>query len=129
MTKQTYKGSCHCGRVQFEVDTILDHVRKCNCSICLKRGALIHRVAEQDFRPLTPVEDLKLYIWGTRTAKDYFCPDCGILPYRRPSAPSESEKADGMEAFDGWSINARCLDTDLSRLEVKPIDGAAISYP
>jgi hypothetical protein len=59
--KQTYKGSCHCGKVKFEVDADLDHVRVCDCSICRRRGALIHRVEEQAFRLLTPIEDLSLY--------------------------------------------------------------------
>ena len=87
--KQTYKGSCHCGRVQFEVDMDLDHVRVCDCSICRRRGALIHRVEEKCFRLLTPIEELSLYQWHTKTAKDYFCPICGILPFRRPrTAPA-----------------------------------------
>ena len=54
--KQTYKGSCHCNRVRFEVDADLDHVRVCDCSICRRRGALIHRVEENCFRLLTPIE-------------------------------------------------------------------------
>src|SRR6185436_15886284 len=31
--KTTYRGSCHCGRVRFEVSADLDHVRVCDCSI------------------------------------------------------------------------------------------------
>ena len=73
-----YRGSCHCGRVRFEVDLDLDHVRSCDCSICRKRGALIHRVEEHRLRLLTPLDDLTLYRWHTRTAEDYFCPTCGL---------------------------------------------------
>jgi hypothetical protein len=36
--KETYRGSCHCGKVKFEVDMDLDHVRVCDCSLCRKRG-------------------------------------------------------------------------------------------
>jgi hypothetical protein len=68
--KQTYKGSCHCDNVQFEVDADLDHVRVCVCSICHRRGALIHRVEEKCFRLLTPIKALSLYQWHTKTAKD-----------------------------------------------------------
>ena len=82
--RQTYQGSCHCGRVRFEVDADLDHVRVCDCSICRKRGALLHRVDPDQLRLLTPLEDLTLYQFHTHTARDYFCPTCGILPFRRP---------------------------------------------
>ncbi len=59
--KQTYSGSCHCGAVRFEVNADLDHVRVCDCSICRRRGASIHRVEEQDLRLLSPLENLMLY--------------------------------------------------------------------
>jgi hypothetical protein len=29
-----HSGSCHCGKVQFEVDVDLDQLMTCNCSIC-----------------------------------------------------------------------------------------------
>jgi hypothetical protein len=41
---QTYKGSCHCGRVTFEIQAKLDSLVECNCSICRRRGALWHGV-------------------------------------------------------------------------------------
>jgi len=72
---QTYQGSCHCGRVRFEVDLDLDHVRVCDFSTCRQRGALIHRVEADHFRLLSPLQDLTLYQWHTRTAEDYFCPN------------------------------------------------------
>ena len=114
--RQTYQGSCHCGRVRFEVDTDLDHVRVCDCSICRKRGALLHRVDEEQFRLLTPLEDLVLYQFHTRTARDYFCPTCGILPFRRPRTAPEQ-----------WSINVRCLaGIDLDAIPVKRVYGSKL---
>jgi hypothetical protein len=114
--KQTYKGSCHCGKVQFEVDVDLDHVRVCDCSICRRRGALIHRVEEKCFRPLTPIEELSLYQWHTKTAKDYFCPNCGILPFRRPRTAPEL-----------WGINVRCLEgVDLPSIPIKYVYGSRL---
>ena len=125
--KQTYSGSCHCGNIKFEVDADLDHVRSCDCSICKKRGALIHRVEEDCLRLLTPLKEMSLYQWHTRTAKDYFCPKCGILPFRRPRALTESEIEAGMVPFTGWAINVRCLvGVDLSTIPVKKIYGSKL---
>lgn len=106
----TYRGSCHCGACRFEVDADIDHVRVCDCSVCSRRGALIFRVAEEQFRLLTPLSALTLYEWHTRTAKDYFCPVCGILPFRRPGAPTAEELAQGVQPFTGWAVNVRCLE-------------------
>ncbi len=124
---QTYRGSCHCGRVRFEVDLELDHVRVCDCSICRKRGALIHRVPAERVRLLTPLEELTLYQWHTRTAEDYFCPTCGILPFRRPRDRTRDEKAEGALPFSGWSVNVRCLDgVDLAAIPVRRVYGSRL---
>lgn len=125
--KTTYAGSCHCGRVRFEVDAEIDHVRSCDCSVCTKRGALNHRVPKENLRLLTAWEELSLYRWGSRTAKDFFCRTCGILTFRRPSDPTPEELREGVEPFDGWAVNVRCLQgVDLEALPVKRIDGSRI---
>ncbi len=128
--KTTYKGACHCGKVRFEVDADIDHVRVCDCSICKKRGALIHRVPNEDVRLQTPLSELTIYQWGTFTAKDYFCPVCGILPFRRPSQPSEEETANRVEPFDGWAVNTRCLeDFNHSAVQSKQVFGSRTRLP
>jgi hypothetical protein len=124
-----YSGSCHCGRVRFEVDAQIDHVRSCDCSICKRRGALTFRVPKESVRLLTPWEELTLYQWGTRTAQDFFCPVCGILPFRRPSDPTKQERAEGVRSFDGWAVNVRCLEgIDVDSLPVKKIEGSRIQH-
>ncbi len=113
----TYQGSCHCGRVRFEIDTVLDHVRVCDCSICKRRGALVHRVDEQYFRLHTAIEDLSTYTFNTHTARDYFCSTCGVLPFRRPRTASRT-----------WGINVRCLDgVDFDTIPVKHVFGSRLS--
>lgn len=34
----TYCGSCHCGRIAFDVDGELNGATACNCSICSRKG-------------------------------------------------------------------------------------------
>jgi len=114
--KQTYRGSCHCGNVRFEIYAELDQVRVCDCSMCRRRGALLHRVDETSFRLLSPLGDLTLYQWHTKTAKDYFCPTCGIQPFRRPrTAPHQ------------WSVNVRCLEgVDVDALPITYTHGSRL---
>jgi len=124
-----YTGSCHCGRIRFQVEAEIDHVRSCDCSICRKRGALNFRVDRSALTLLSDWEDLTLYQWGSQTAGDYFCPTCGILPFRRPGDPTRAELAMGVEPFDGWAINVRCLDgVDLDSLPVVRIAGSRIVH-
>jgi hypothetical protein len=122
-----YAGSCHCGAVRFEIDADIDHVRACDCSICSKRGALIYRVAADALRLLTPLEELSVYRWGSLTAADYFCSVCGILPFRKPSHPTAEERAAGVQQFDGWAVNTRCLEGfDPSSVPVRRIHGSKL---
>jgi hypothetical protein len=115
--KQTYRGRCHCGKIRFEVDADLDHVRVCDCSICRARGALNHRVKEGDIRVLTPLGEMSVYQWNTRQAKDYFCPVCGILPFRRPR-----------NGADIWTVNVRCLEgVDLDAIPVRRVQGSELT--
>src|SRR5262249_47571214 len=123
-----YEGSCHCGRVRFEVTAVIDHVRVCDCSVCRRRGALNFRVSRDSLRVLTAWEDLALYEWGSRTAEDYFCRTCGIAPFRRPSDPTPQELLEGVEPFDGWAINVRCIDgLDLDSIPIRRIEGSRIA--
>jgi hypothetical protein len=111
--QQTYKGSCHCGRVTFELQAKLDYVVDCNCSVCHRKGALWHGTSEQNFRILAGEKELTLYQFNTKTAKHYFCKHCGIHPFVRPRLdPSK------------WAVNVRCIDeVDLSSIPVRQFDG------
>jgi len=127
---KAYHGSCHCGRIRFSVKMDLDHVRVCDCSICSRRGALNHRVPKDHLVLETPWEQLSVYQWGSKTAKDFFCSRCGILPFRRPSDPTQQEVLEGVEPFDGWAVNVRCLDgVDYDSLPKVHINGSALELP
>jgi hypothetical protein len=107
-------GGCHCGGVRFEV-FLPDEVeaQSCNCSMCAKTGFIHIIVPQSRFRITRGVGRLAEYTFNTRVAKHLFCAECGIKSFYRPRSNP-----------DGWSVNARCLDTiqGLS-LHVTPFDG------
>lgn len=76
-----YKGSCHCGKVAFEVEGEIGKVMDCNCSMCARKGSLLWFVPRHKLRLLTPEENSKAYLFGDKTIQHRFCPECGIHPY------------------------------------------------
>ena len=117
----TIKGSCHCGRTQFEVSEAPKDVTRCTCSFCSKRGALWAYYKPADFRLLSPPENVSTYRWGSKTVKHHFCAECGCGTY------SESpDWSTGKLDFDNpkVGINARLFDDfDLDAVPVTVIDG------
>lgn len=77
---QTHQGSCHCGKVRFEMDTDLAYVVRCNCSFCVRRGATLHPVLPENFRILAgaPGEPGGARTYGSGIFIHHFCPNCGI---------------------------------------------------
>lgn len=111
-----YRGSCHCGAVEFEVDADLSQVVRCNCSICRRKGAIMCRVPEQNFTLLKGREDLTLYQFNSMRAEHYFCRHCGIYPYHRTFRDPNM-----------LAINVGCLDgVDPFKLQVKEFDGRSL---
>ena len=110
---QVYRGVCHCGRVVYEVRGVLDRASQCNCSICTKKGYLHWIVARENFRLLTPPDDLANYTFNTGVAQHHFCPRCGVASFYIPR--SDPDKVD---------VNVRCLEgVDLTTLMIDRFDG------
>lgn len=108
----TYRGSCHCGRVTFELRGEPGRAIDCNCSLCHRKGALWYG-PDANLHILSGESDLTLYQFNTMTAKHYFCSHCGISTFSRARiAPTK------------WMVNLRCIDgIDLSKIEVIAFDG------
>jgi hypothetical protein len=82
MAKRTYRGSCHCGRVEFEADIDFGQgTSKCNCTSCWKRRWWSVRSAPEDFRSLSGETELVWYRQGTATGRGGFCKHCGVKTY------------------------------------------------
>ena len=112
---ETYRGSCHCGAVQFEMDAEVTKVTECNCSICYKKGILHHRVPKERFRIVSGEDALSEYRFNTGAARHLFCATCGIHPFGHPRTHP-----------DQVTVNLRCVDEpalDLGRLAVRKFDG------
>lgn len=108
-----YRGSCHCGAVQFEAeapDTVV--CQDCNCSICSKSGFLHLIVPKSKFSLLKGGEFLTTYTFGTGEAKHMFCAICGIKSFYVPRSNP-----------DGYDVNVRCLDPQPEKIIVEDFDG------
>jgi hypothetical protein len=117
----TIKGSCHCGKTQFEVGKAPTDVTRCTCSFCSKRGALWAYHKPADFRLLTSPENVATYRWGSKTVKHHFCAECGSGTY------SESpDWSTGKPDFDNMKVGVNAWlfdDFDPDEHPVTVIDG------
>lgn len=115
-----HQGSCHCGAVHFEVNLPngLEELRRCNCSMCLRRGAIAASVALDSLRVTKGKDKLSLYQFNTMTAEHYFCSICGIYTHHK----RRSNRAQ-------FGFNVACLDgvDPFSLGEIPVVDG--VNHP
>jgi hypothetical protein len=113
--KKTHTGSCHCGAVQFEVDTDLEKTMDCNCSHCAKKGAIWNFVDNADFRITKGEDELSTYQFNKKHIDHQFCKHCGTQPFGQSSTYGKA------------GINVRCLDdVDISTLTPEQLDGKSL---
>ncbi|WP_200873184.1 GFA family protein [Vibrio nigripulchritudo] len=96
-----HKATCHCGAVVLELTLPygIDNPRRCDCSICRRKGAIVASVDLDGIKILKGEDVLKLYQFNTQTAKHYFCSNCGIYTHhQRRSNPHE------------YGFNVGCLE-------------------
>jgi hypothetical protein len=119
MTETTsHDAACHCGAVRFRVQLPdgFRTARRCTCSFCRMRGAVVVSAKLTDITFLAGEDSLTLYQFNTRTAKHWFCRTCGIYTHhQRRSNPDE------------FGINVACLDgvSPFDFAEVPVVDGVA----
>ncbi|KAB8197017.1 GFA family protein [Lysobacter maris] len=114
----TYKGSCHCGKVAYEVDGEIDSGLACNCSVCQRKGALLWFVPRAALRIDRGEDALTTYTFNKHVIRHQFCATCGMHPFGQGVGPDGNEMA---------AINLRCLeDIDLAAIPVHPFDGRAM---
>ena len=111
-------GSCHCGRIKFEVEGDITSALACNCSICQRRGSLLWFVPRAALTLLTPETDTATYTFNKHHIQHRFCPHCGMHPYGEATAPNGQPMA---------AVNLRCIEgIDLKAVPVTEFDGRAL---
>ena len=115
-----HKLSCHCGSVEIELHLPEGVVspRRCDCSFCRRRSAIMGTTRLNDIRILKGEDKLTVYQFNTCVARHYFCSVCGIYTHhQRRSDPNE------------YGFNVACLEgvnpRDLG--EVPMMDG--VNHP
>jgi hypothetical protein len=114
----THQGSCHCGRIAFEVEGDVEQVMECNCSHCSRKGYLLWFVLRDQLRLSTPESSLRTYTFNKHVLQHHFCGTCGCAPFSFGNDPKGAAMA---------AVNVRCLpDLDRSDLKVVPFDGKSL---
>lgn len=87
-----HRASCHCGSVVMELSLPkgIQDVRRCDCSMCRRRGAIVASINLGDIQFIQGEHELSVYQFNTKTAKHYFCRHCGIYTHhQRRSNPNQ----------------------------------------
>ena len=99
--KPNHKATCHCGAIELELrlpNGLVDP-RRCDCSMCRRRGAIMASIDLEDLKVVKGEDMLGLYQFNTHTAKHYFCKNCGIYTHhQRRSNPNQ------------YGVNVGCLE-------------------
>lgn len=113
-----HRGSCHCGKVAFEVEGDIDGGMSCNCSICQRKGSLMWFVPHERLRLLGPDDAAATYLFNKHVIRHRFCANCGIHPYGEGTDPKGQKMA---------AINLRCIEgIDLAAIPVRHFDGRSL---
>ena len=95
------KLTCHCGSVEIEVNvpSQFKKLMRCNCSLCKRKGTIMTMVGPEDLKIIKGKDYLKLYQYHSKTAKHYFCKNCGIYTHHNPRSNPAM-----------YGINVACLE-------------------
>lgn len=116
--RRRHEAACHCGAVRFRVRLTDEFAtaRRCTCSYCRMRGAVVVSAELDDIDFVAGEDNLTLYRFNTGVAEHWFCKTCGIYTHhRRRSNPTL------------FGVNVACLEGvspfDFRAVEV--VDGVA----
>ena len=95
----------------------MEELTTCDCSICIRKNALMVKVHENSLRIMTGKNALTTYTFNTQVAQHYFCEICGIYPFHRKRVTP-----------DYFGVNVFCLENfDPGGIQVRATDGKGMS--
>jgi len=118
--KNPHRATCHCGKVELEISLPngLQDLRRCDCSMCRRRGAVAASAELSDIKFVKGEEFIAEYQFNTMTARHYFCKICGIYTHhQRRSDPRQ------------YGFNVACLEgiNPLKLAQIPTYDG--VNHP
>lgn len=116
----TYHGRCHCGAIEFDVETgePITKAMECNCSRCRRVGWLLWFGPRAALRITQGQSATSTYLFHKKQLVHHFCPTCGIAPFSFGDDPKHGPSV---------AVNVRCLEgLDIYSLPSERFDGAAL---
>jgi hypothetical protein len=94
-------GRCHCGSVRFQVSLSdgFRSIRRCTCSYCRMRGAVVAMAETGGVEILEGEDALTSYRFHTGAAQHFFCSHCGIYTHHQRRSNTSL-----------FAVNVACLD-------------------
>jgi hypothetical protein len=109
-------GQCQCGAVRFEAKLSdgFNSIRRCTCSYCRMRGAVVAMAGMGGIEILRGEDALTGYSFHTGSAKHFFCSRCGIYTHHQQRSDPNL-----------YAVNVACLDgiSPFDFSEVPVMDG------
>jgi hypothetical protein len=75
------EGSCHCGDVRWQIDSMPEGATVCNCTVCRRYGVLW--AYDWDGEGIRVSGPTRAYLRGEREIEFHFCPTCGCVAFWR----------------------------------------------
>ncbi|NRA86875.1 MAG: GFA family protein [Rhizobiales bacterium] len=106
MTSKTIKGSCHCGAVKYRFNDTPDFALKCNCSMCLKLGALWVYSHADNVEIIAKPNVTIAYSYGDKNLAFHSCKTCGCTTHWvKLKGDIAAKKAVNLNLADPQQIN------------------------
>ena len=106
-----HAGQCHCGAVRFEAVLAdgFNTVRRCTCSMCRMRGAVMVMTEASGIKLRQGADALTSYRFNIGVAEHFFCKLCGVYTHHQRRSDQTS-----------YAVNVACLEG------VSPFDFAEV---